>query len=256
MKRTLALLVLVAGALAMVSQADSRTAPTAVERVTGHWFGYFQSSLTGEVGSFDLAIPFQQNRRFAGTLSSPTLPRSIPFDGTLAASDRFSVIGHVSSDLNFRVKGVVKFFNETKTFGRATADYDLTTPAGRDEGSLLFLQSFDVPNAAQLPPRMSGGFTRDDGQKGTISVELGQKGSDFEGVGMFGDLPFPFRGSIGAFAPGGAPVHAISVSPYATITIDCQWLDGVLIGGVNASFADGSVHTASFFLRAGGVSGD
>jgi hypothetical protein len=127
-----------------------------------------------------------------------------------------------------------------------------------DLGTLDLIQSLPSDGAVQLPSVLGGSFLRDDGQTGRISVELsGQKGSDFQGTALFGDLPFPFVGSIGSpDLRNGAPVRALSVSPFGTLLVVGTWeaapqphMDGMVM----ATFADGSVHTASFTLAPAGV---
>src|SRR5436189_5034752 len=74
-------------------------APTAVEySVAGMWHGFFLSSLTGESGPFTINNTEQRNRRFGGTLDVGTL--MIPYEITLAASDRFPVVDR-GTDGNF-----------------------------------------------------------------------------------------------------------------------------------------------------------
>lgn len=152
------------------------------------------------------------------------------------------------------------------TAGRASAFGDgsllstswylmLGTGHGIDTGSLRFLRSFpDSPAAPQLPTSMTGSFVRDDGQTGQLGLDLSQRGTSFSGTAQFGEMSFPFLGTIGA-GQAPEPVHAISVSPQATIEIDGAYVPGGvaapqphLDGTVTATFADGSVHTATFTL--------
>jgi hypothetical protein len=255
MRRTIVLAVVAAAALALgVCQAPAHSDPTAVEDLAGHWQGFFQSSVTGEIGTFTLDMTAAHNRQLDGTLSLPTLPMSLPFHVTVGASDVFNA---VSPGGNFVVHGMQDAFI---WFERG--HYRLRQGGMTDVGTLNFFKSFaDLP-AVQLPRALDGTFVRDDGQTGRISVDIrGQRGSDFQGLAMFGDMPFPFLGSIGAADTRGmAPVRALSVSPAGTLLITGDWNGASpephLNGMVIATFADGSVHTADFELvpavRAGG----
>jgi hypothetical protein len=247
MSRKLVLTAVAAAVLALgAGQARAHSLPTAVEDLAGHWQGFFQSSVTGEIGTFTLDMTATHNRQLDGVLSSPTLPVSLPFHVTVAASDVFTAVGPGG---NFVVHG-----HQAGPPGFERGDYRLRQGGVTDIGTLTFFQSFPGANAAQLPSRLDGTFVRDDGQTGEIIVVCrDQRGSDFDGVATFGDVPFPFLGSIGAPDDRGiAPVRALSVSPAGTLLITGVWntggpqphLDGVVI----AMFADGSVHTASFEL--------
>jgi hypothetical protein len=247
MIRTIAL-ALVAAALAFgVGQAPAHSDPTAVEDLAGHWQGFFQSSLTSEIGAFTLDMTAEHNRQLDGTLSSPTLPMSLPFHVTVGASDVFNA---VSQGGNFVVHGMQDAF-----IWFEQADYKLRQGGMTDLGMLHFFKSFTDLPAVQLPTELRGTFLRDDGERGIIAVLLqGQRGNDFFGEAMFGDIPFalPFLGSIGAMdANGMAPLRALSVSPAGTFLITGDWNgigDPHIRGMVHATFADGSVHTADFEL--------
>jgi hypothetical protein len=246
MSRTIVLGVVAAAVLALgVGQASARSNPTAVENLAGHWQGFFQSSLTDEIGTFTLDMTAAHNRQLDGTLSSPTLPMSLAFHVTVGASNVFTA---VSPGGNFVVHGMQDAF-----MGFERGDYKLRQGGMTDVGTLNFFQSFSQLPAVQLPPRLAGTFVRDDGERGIIAVLLTQRGNDFMGVATFGDIPFPFLGSIGAEdADQIAPVRALSVSPAGTLLITGDW-NGAgpqphLHGVVMATFADGSVHTAMFEL--------
>jgi hypothetical protein len=248
MSRTLVFAVAAAAALALgVGQAPARSDPTAVEGLAGHWQGFFDSSVTGEIGTFTLDMTAAHNRQLDGMLSSPTLPMSLPFHVTVGASDVFTA---VSPGGNFVVHGMPGAFILFEQ-----ADYKLRQGGMTDRGMLHFFKSFSDLPAVQLPTELRGTFVRDDGERGIIAVLLqGQRGNDFFGEAMFGDIPFPlpFLGSIGAMdADGMAPVRALSVSPAGSFLIVGDWngiFDPGIRGMVHATFADGSVHTADFEL--------
>jgi hypothetical protein len=255
MRRTIVLAVVAAAVLALgAGQATARSYPTAVE-YGGHWQGFFQSSLTGELGTFTLDLVPTHNRQLDGTLSSPTLPMSLPFHVTVAASNVFTA---VSPGGNFVVHG-----NQDAFIWFEHAAYRLRQGGMTDVGTLHFFKSFSELPAVQLPTELRGRFVRDDGQTGEIIVVCrGQRGNDFDGVAMFSGIPFPlpFLGSIGALdANGMAPVRALSVSPAGTFLIVGDWNgigDPHLRGVVHATFADGSVHTADFDIAPPAPPGD
>jgi hypothetical protein len=248
MSRTLVLAVVAAAALALgVGQAPAHSDPTAVEDLAGHWQGFFDSSVTGEVGPFALDMRASHNRQLDGLLSSPTLQTSLPFHVTVSASDVFNA---VSPGGNFVVHGMQ---DEFIWFERA--DYKLRQGGMTDLGTLHFFKSFSGLPAVQLPTELRGSFVRDDGQTGEIIiVARGQRGNDFFGEATFGGIPFPlpFLGSIDALdANGMASLRALSVSPAGTFLITGDWNgigDPHIHGMVHATFADGSVHTADFDL--------
>jgi hypothetical protein len=241
-------LVLAAAALFMlgVGQAQGHSNPTAVEDLAGHWQGFFDSSVTGEIGIFTLDMTASHNRQLDGVLGSPTLPTSLPFHVTVGASDVFNA---VSPGGNFVVHG----HQDAGFIWFEHGDYKLRQGGMTDMGTLDFFKSFPGDGAVQLPPLLDGRFVRDDGQTGEIIVVCrDQRGSDFDGVATFDGIPFPYLGSIGAPDAGGmAPVRALSVSPFGTLLITGEWTEGPqphLDGMVMATFADGSVHTADFEL--------
>ena len=241
-------LVLAAAALFTLGagQAQSHSNPTAVEDLAGHWQGFFDSSVTGEIGIFELDMTAAHNRQLDGMLSSPTLPTSLPFHVTVGASDVFNA---VSPGGNFVVHGM----QDAGFIWFEHGDYKLRQGGMTDLGTLHFFKSFPSNGAVQLPSRLDGRFVRDDGQTGEIIVVCrGQKGSDFDGVATFDGIPFPFLGSIGAPDAGGmAPVRALSVSPAGTLLITGNWDTAApqhMDGFVKATFGDGSVHTATFEL--------
>jgi hypothetical protein len=263
MRRTIVLAVVAAAALALgVGQAPARSYPTAVENLAGHWQGFFQSDITGEIGTFTLDMTAGHNRQLDGTLNSPTLPMSLPFQVTVGASGVFTA---VSPGGNFVVHGMAK---STQGFGMwEVGRYRLLRPRPNemtDIGTLTFFKSFPGEGAGQLPAALEGTFERDDGQTGRILIGIHWRfDSDFRGVAMFGDISFPFLGSIGeADERGIAPVRALSVSPFGTLLIKGNWvLDQTrpphLDGMVWIILGDGSVRTASFVLvrdpRPGGI---
>jgi hypothetical protein len=254
MRRRIVLAMLVAVSLVLgVAQARAHSDPTAVEDLAGHYQGFFQSSVTGEIGNFTFDLTASHNRQLDGVLVSPTLPESLPFHVTVAASGVATAVG---PGFNFVARlmeeeGIFYFF------GHSDSKHTLVNGTN-DAGTLNFIKSFPSDGAVQLPSMLAGSFVRDDGQTGTISVDIrSQKGSDFQGVAMFGGLPFPFVGSIGGMTPpdgttpASAPVGALSVSPAGTLLIAGAWQEAPqphIDGTVRATFADGSVHTANFEL--------
>jgi prepilin-type processing-associated H-X9-DG protein len=247
MSRTIGLVVVTAAALVLgVGQASARSNPTAVENLAGHWQGFFDSSVTGEIGTFTLDMTAAHNRQLDGMLMSPTLPTPLPFHVTVGASDVFTA---VSPGGNFVVHGMQDAF-----IWFEEGAYRLRQGGMTDLGMLHFFKSFSDLPAVQLPSMLDGTFVRDDDERGIIAVLVqGQQGNDFNGVAMFGGIPFPFLGSIGAAdAHGMAPVRALSVSPAGVMLVTGDWNGAArephLDGRVMVTFADGSVHTADFEL--------
>ena len=191
MRRRLVLAALVAASLGLgVAQAQAHSDPTAVEDLAGHYQGFFQSSVTGEIGTFTLDMTASHNRQLDGVLTSPTLPESLPFHVTVAASGVATAVSP-GGDFNFVARlmeeeGIFYFF------GHGDLGHKLIVGGTNDVGTLAFIKSFPGDGAVQLPSMLAGSFVRDDGQTGTISVDVcSQTGSDFQGVAMFGDLPVP-----------------------------------------------------------------
>lgn len=220
-----------------------------VNGFAGGYQGFFMNTIGGlTAGNFTMTLSGSHNRQLEGTLTAAST--TVPFHVTIGASNVFTAVS--GGPFGFVVHGNVTDFGDGSSI--STADYKLRGPAGNEGGTLVFLQSFNTSNPSQLPPSMSGRFLRDDGQTGDLSLRLSQKGSEFQGVAMFAGIPFPFVGTIGAGNPpagdkaGSAPVHAISVSLAGTLTIDGSFSNGILIGMMKGSLADGSVHTASFQL--------
>jgi hypothetical protein len=256
MSRTIVLAALAAATLALgASQARAHSDPTAVEDLAGHYQGFFQSSVSGGIGTFTLDLTASHNRQLDGILMSPILPAALPFHVTVAASGEFTAVSLGSLVVHGRPDSAFIRFEQ--------GDYKLRMGGMTDVGTLSFIQSFPPnPATVQLPAVMAGTFTRhDDGSTGRITVDLRdpttgmstQKGSDFHGTAMFGDMPFPFQGSIGAPDDAGlAPVRALSVSPFGTLLITGVWDTAApqphMNGLVSATLADGSVFTADFTL--------
>jgi hypothetical protein len=255
LRRRIILAALVAVSLVLgVAQARAHSDPTAVEDLAGHYQGFFQSSVSGDIGTFTLDLTASHNRQLDGVLSSPTLPESLPFHVTVAASGVATAVG---PSFNF-VARLIEEEGIFYFFGHGDLGHKLIVGGTTDVGTLAFIKSFPSDGAVQLPPMLEGSFVRDDGQTGDISVDVcSQTGSDFQGVATFGDLSFPFLGSIGAMTPpdgtmpASAPVRVLSVSPAGTLLITGTWQEAPqphMDGTVMATFADGTVHTATFEL--------
>ena len=190
MRRSLVLAALVAASLGLsVAQAQAHSDPTAVEDLAGHYQGFFQSSVTGEIDTFTLDMTASHNRQLDGVMISPKLPESLPFHVTVAASGVATAVSP-GGGFNFVARlmeeeGIFYFFGHTESKHTLVGGTN-------DIGTLAFIKSFPGDGAVQLPSMLAGSFVRDDGQTGTISVDVcSQTGSDFQGVAMFGDLPVP-----------------------------------------------------------------
>src|SRR6185295_20382442 len=118
--------------------------------VTGIWNGFFISNtVEGDAGVVRLVIDSQKNRRFGGTLHvNPGSGFEIPFDGTLAASGHFTVIGNGPMG-RFVVTG--QYQEGARGVQYANAQYRLWVPGQPiDEGTLDLLQVPKQPAAQDL----------------------------------------------------------------------------------------------------------
>ena len=153
MSRTIVLTVVAAVVVALgAGQAPARSYPTAVE-YSGRWQGFFDSSVTGEIGTFTLNMEATHNRQLDGTLSSPTLPMSLPFHVTVGESNVFTA---VSPGGNFVVHGT----QDAGFMWFEHADYRLRQGGGRRRRHAPFLQVVPGPaGAVQLPSVLDGRFS-------------------------------------------------------------------------------------------------
>ena len=218
-----------------------------VSSFVGSYQGFFFDQVDGQNGPFTFTMTEVENNQADAVLTAGA--ETTPFHVTIGESNVFNAVG--TGPVGFRAHGNITEFGDGSSIERS--HYILRHGEGGtlEKGVLIFLQSFPADGAAQLPATLTGSFVRDDGQTGELSVSLTQQGSEFQGTGSFGGLAFPFVGTVGG-AGGTAPVHAISVSDLATITIDGTWSTSPgpeLDGSVNITFADGSVHTATFTLE-------
>lgn len=221
--------------------------PTAVEFAMGSYRGFFLSSLTGETGPFSFDLTETHNRQLDGTLMVTGM--DFPFHVTVAASHVFNAVGNGGS---FVAHGMVDVMPDGSSI--SMADYRL----GADRGKLLFLHPVPTANPAKLSDMYQGSFLRDDGQTGQLIIVVRQEGSSFQGMATFlidtgqPDLlpiTLPYLATVGAAGEKGAPIHVISLTPFASLTADAMLtLNGNIMGTVRVMFGDGSVHVARFDL--------
>ena len=256
-------------AAAIVALLPGRAwAPTAVEySVAGPWHGFFLSAMTGETGPFEINNTSQRNRRFGGTLDVGGL--MVPYEGTLAASGRFTVVGRGSEGKFVVNQGDLMVNGDGTAF--AQSDFRLTTADGAtDTGTLLFLHDFKATNPPQLPQISRvwrGPVTAEDGTPlGMVAVTLvpsDGKASFFLGEATLGDMTFPFEVTVSDVgATGESLVHALGLNA------GVMFLVSGLFGGeatrgphidatFSATYADGSVLKGTFSLApVSTVSGD
>ena len=249
-------------AAAIVALLPGRAwAPTAVEySVAGPWHGFFLSAITGETGPFEINNTSMRNRRFGGTLDVGGL--MVPYEGTLAASGRFTVVGRGSEGKFVVNQGELMVNGDGTAF--AQSDFKLTTADGAtDMGTLLFLHDFKATNPPQLPQisrEWRGPVTSADGQPlGMVDVMLSPSASDskasfFLGEATLGDMTFPFEVAVSdPGATGESRVHALGLNAGVMFLVS-----GVLGGEAtrgphidarfSATYADGSVLQGTFSL--------
>ena len=248
MKRALRILTTLAVAIAFGVAPAQAADPTAVEYAAGSYQGFFLSSMTGENGMFSMDLAPIHHRQLHGNLMVTGM--TIPFNVTIGQSQVFTAVGQHGA---FVAHGKILQVNGDGSVV-AMSHYKL----GADRGTLLFLKPIPTDNPLQLANTYTGSFTRDDGQTGALIIVVRQVGSYFSGMATFGDLAaggmsVPYGATVGVVPPDpdkGAPIHIISLTPFATLTADATVNgDGSISGVVHVMFGDGSVHTARFTLR-------
>lgn len=247
-------------AAAIVALLPGRAwAPTAVEySVAGPWHGFFLSSMTGETGPFEINNTSMRNRRFGGTLDVGGL--MVPYEGTLAASGRFTVVGRGSEGKFVVNQGELMVNGDGTAF--AQSDFRLTTADGAtDMGTLLFLHDFKATNPPQLPQislEWRGPVTSADGQPlGMVDVTLSPsdgKASFFMGEATLGDMTFPFEVTVSdPGATGESRVHALGLNAGVMFLVSGMFGGEATRGPhidarFSATYADGSVLQGTFSL--------
>jgi hypothetical protein len=249
-------------AIAVLCIPGRAWAPTAVEyAIAGMWHGFFLSSLTGESGPFTINNTDQRNRRFGGTLDVGNL--MIPYEGTLAASGRFTVVGR-GSDGKFEVNHGELMVNGDGT-AFAQSDFKLRTAGGMpDTGSLIFLQDFKAthpPQLSQVHDWMGPVVSSDGKPLGMVEVMLSPPDptrdtlpSFFMGQASLGDMTFPFEVTISdRDAEGASLVHALGRNAGVMFLVNGRFMgESIFEWCINATFsatyADGSVLQGSFNL--------
>jgi len=252
--------------IALLSFPRPGWAPTAVEYAfAGMWHGFFLSSLTGETGPFAINNSSQRNRRFGGTLDVGNL--MIPYEGTLAASGRFTVVGRGSEGMFVVNQGDLMVNGDGTAFARS--DFRLTpSDGGTDEGTLIFLHDFKALDPPQLP-RISrewrGPVTAADGTViGTVDVMLSpptnpeDMPSSFQGQATLsetlGGMTFPFEVTISDAKGGQSLVHALGMNAGVTFMVSGTFTDDPDSGPhiqatFSAEYADGGMLNGGFSLR-------
>ena len=249
MKRALRILTTLAVAIAFGVAPAQAADPTAVEYAAGRYQGFFLSSMTGENGMFSMDLAPVHHRQLNGNLMVTGM--TIPFKVTIGQSQVFTAVGAHGA---FVAHGNILQVNGDGSVV-AMSHYKL----GADRGRLLFLKPIPTDNPIKLANTYTGSFTRDDGQTGALIIVVRQEGSFFSGMATFGDLAaggmsVPYGATVGVVPPDpdkGGPIHIISLTAFATLTADATVNgDGSIRGSVHVMFGDGSVHTATFTLRA------
>lgn len=235
-------------ALAGGPSAQAHSLPTAVENPAGHYQGFYDSSVTGQIAPFTMDIAPSRTSIYSGLLLLPAVRE--PFHVAIARNGGFLAVGTGPS-------GFLALGRTTPLAGGAsslsTAVYAMRTPVGLDRGSLRFVHSFTGGDATQLAPAATGSCTLPDGSAVSIDFRMtGVNGGDFGAAATFGDSSFPLVGSIGnPNLRGDAPVVATGVSAFGSIDFDGSWVGGAqphMQGTATVSLGDGSVRVADCML--------
>jgi hypothetical protein len=228
--------VLAACASALVVAAGASAA------YSGHYQGFFDSSVTGQIATFTMDIAPSRTPVYSGLMLSDGIRE--PFHVAIGRDGGFIALGTGAS-------GFLAVGRATPLAGGAsslsTAGYLLRTPFGLDHGSLRFVQSFTGGDASQIAPDAAGSCTAPDGSAVSIDFRMiGTSGGDFSAAVAFGGSSFPLVGSIGNpdFRTGSAPLVATGVATGGSIDFDGSWVSGGqphMQGTATVSLSDGSV---------------
>ncbi len=223
--------------------------------IPGHWQGFDVSSVTGASDTFTMDI---------GTFTDGVAPATLTASfGTIALQvtispdgRRFLAATAVKTSTNrggIDLSGSGKLTDLADGTVLGAGNYRLRTSTGVDKGQLTFLRSFDSTAPAQVGRSADGGFLRDDGEAGNLSLAVSsQVDSSFQGSVQLGDAQFPMVGTVGnPDFNNFAPVDTLEVSPLGTLLMRASIHGGGqphMFGTISASYADGSSSSFSFGL--------
>jgi hypothetical protein len=243
--RAVAVLAVCASALAVAGGVAARSRIVIVNSYAGHYEGFFDSAVTGQIATFTMDIAPSRTPIYSGLLLSAGLRE--PFLVAIGGNGGFIAGGTGPS--GFLAVGKANPIAGGASV-LATAAYLLRTPSGLDHGSLRFLRSFPAGDASQLPASLSGRCTDATGAAATVAlrVETAPGPPDFGGDVAIGGVSAPLVGSIGNpdLRTGLAPLVATAVSTQGSIDFDGSWVSGGqphMQGTATVTLADGSVST-------------
>ncbi len=257
-RSAVAAVLLVLALAAALSLGTARTqAGAQPHMIPGHWQGFDASSVTGLVETFTMDIGTFTDGVADGTLYASA--GTIPFQVTVSADGRRFDAKSVTSTAAAASRATIQFTSSGKLTDLAdgttlgNANYRFKTSAGVDKGKLTFLRSFDSTAPAQLGRSADGGFLRDDGVAGPLSLAVsGQTDTSFQGTVELGTDQYPMLGTIGnPDLDGFAPVDTLEVSSLGTLLMQGSIHGGAqphMFGTMTASYSDGSTSNLSFGL--------
>jgi hypothetical protein len=243
--RVAAVLAACASALALAAGASARQQIVIVNSYSGHYEGFFDSSVTGQIAEFTMDIAPSRTPVYSGLMLSDGIRE--PFHVAIGRDGGFIALGTGAS-------GFLAVGRATPLAGGAsslsTAGYLLRTPFGLDHGSLRFVQSLTGGDASQLPQDSTGTCTLPDGS--AVSIDFRMAGAFPPGPPTFGasiaigGFAAPIVGSVGSadLRTGSAPLVATGVSAAGSIDFDGSWVSGGqphMQGTATVTLADGSV---------------
>jgi hypothetical protein len=189
------LLLVVAVAIGVSPRAQ---ALPAVQNVLGVYDGFYQSAVNpDDRGPVEVMITQQLHRRFVGTLTIAI--GAFPFDGTIAASDQFSIVGR-GNGAKFEVQGMVRFMGDGSVFVQSRYRFRMG-PGRPDSGLLVLLRDTAARDVPDVVGTWQGTYQSsvDPADTGAIIVVCDvQTGSSFTGTLTVNGLVFPLVGTVGA----------------------------------------------------------
>ena len=221
-----------------------------------------------------VVITEQNQRRFMGVATIAA--GEFPFQGTIAASGQFSLVGG-SGGARLEAHGMTQFFGDGSVFVQMNYRFlppgppvKPPTPNAPDNGFIILVRDTGYADAPPVVGAWDGSYqsTMDPADTGPLAVRVGsQEGSEISGEMMVNGLTFDFVGTIGALLPymelpyvERYPCHMIGIGPAGWFLVSGELLPAVQdpAGGETAAafhaqyqlfFADGSRDAGTFDLE-------
>ena len=242
----------------------------AVQNVLGVWDGFYQSTVNmDDRARMQVVITEQDQRRFMGVATIAA--GEFPFQGTIAASGQFSLVGG-GGGTRLEAHGMTQFFGDGSVFVQMHYQFQsLGTPSkppnpnAPDNGFIILVRDTGYADAPPVVGAWDGTYqsTMDPTDTGPLTVRVGsQEGSEISGEMEVNGLLFDFVGTIGAPADPGLPpnpCHMIGIGPAGWFLVSGELLPAVQdpAGGETAAefsaqyqvfFGDGSRDAGTFDL--------